>query len=362
MNKPLLALVITDSSRTGGPRQVSYLAQALSGRYDIHCICPTGWLADELNDASVTIHLLENPANRRTVIDQLKELFRIIQPQIIHCHGVRAGILGLLAAHPHHPHLVYTEHLWTNDYHLTNRWREKVQLFLLGKTMRKADRVIAVSKATQTFIRDKRLVDDNKIQVIYGGIRPLRPAPKLTESVIGNLASLNRMKATDILLRALPQVIADYPKLRCRIGGTGPLEQPLKALAQKLGIEKQLEWLGPVVNTQDFFDSLQVYIHPSWNESFGLAIAEAQSAGLPVIAAQAGATPEIIENGKTGLLFTKNNSDDLASKILRLLADPALRQQLGKTAQDQAKTFTIDRFAEQHDQLYQELLRPTVSR
>ena len=349
-------LVIADSSQTGGPRQVFYLAAGLKKLgCHVDVICPDGWLATQLQAEDINCYQLPNNQLRITLIKTLKQLYARLQPEIIHCHGVRAGILGVAAADESEAQLVYTEHLWTSDFHLANPLREWVQLCLLKVALRKADRVIAVSQTVKQFLLNRQLTEDKKVVVIYGAITPLQSSPIVSEPIIGTLASLNRMKAIDVLIRALPAIVKQYPTLRCLIGGVGPLARSLKQLAKEQMVSEHIEWLGNIANPVDFFTTLQVYVHPSWNESFGLAPLEAMSAGLPVVAASAGSLPEVLGKGNA-LFFKKNDHKDLATKVIKLLSHKQLQQSLRLNSRNRAKQFTIDRLVNEHAKVYTNLI------
>jgi hypothetical protein len=97
-----------------------------------------------------------------------------------------------------------------------------------------------------------------------------------------------------------------------------------------------------------------VFVMPSWFESFGISVIEAMAFGLPVVASRAGALPETVQDGITGLLVPPGDSDALARAVLKLLEDPALRRRMGLAGQQRAREYyAADRVARQTLDLYE---------
>jgi glycosyltransferase involved in cell wall biosynthesis len=98
-------------------------------------------------------------------------------------------------------------------------------------------------------------------------------------------------------------------------------------------IARQVSFIGGVQHSQlvTYYQNADVFILPSvWNEPFGIPIVEAMATGVPVVATKGGGFPEIVEDGKTGLLVERNDANALAEAILRLLSDESLRKSMGK--------------------------------
>ncbi|EAW42595.1 glycosyltransferase family 4 protein, partial [Nodularia spumigena] len=120
-----------------------------------------------------------------------------------------------------------------------------------------------------------------------------------------------------------------------------------------------VSFLG-AVNYQDlikYYQETDIFIFPSvWNEPFGMPIVEAMSVELPVIATDGGAFPELVDEGKTGLLVERGNSHALAEAILCLLKDENLCQEMGKAGRQKVvENFTWERISEKLFKLYQDL-------
>ena len=355
MTKPKILLVCSDGSQTGAPNQVATLASVIQESAEINCICPDGWLKDKLCQNGIKVYPWpEGSFNSQKIA--ISKLYEKIQPDVIHCHSVRAVIVGLLAKRPNKSKVLYTEHLWTQQFHLKNPIRERLQHHLLSQATKKSDWVIAVSQAVADFIVKKHHADPQKVSVIFGTIKPMpHPTNKPNRPMIGTLGSINPIKGIPTLLEAVVLLKPKFPELRCLIGGDGPNLEEYENLAQSLKIDKNCEWLGEVKNPVTFYSKLTIYIQPSYSESFGLAAGEAMSAGIPVIVSDVGGLPELIGNDG-GLLFSPKNSQELADQVEKLLNSPELYQKYSTSGQKRANEFSKERFKVAHLKLYDRLL------
>jgi glycosyltransferase involved in cell wall biosynthesis len=166
-------------------------------------------------------------------------------------------------------------------------------------------------------------------------------------AAVGYTATFIGWKRHINLLHAFASLATAYPSLHLVLIGTGELRESLQSTAESLGVAKRVCFTGPVGNASQLLEMLDVYAHPAVGEGFGLAIAEAALAGLPIVAADAGAIPEIITNGETGLLFAPENPDDLATKLRQLLDHPDYAERLASSARSEmVRRFSPRRYAE----------------
>ena len=143
-------------------------------------------------------------------------------------------------------------------------------------------------------------------------------APRL--AVIGRLVPI---KGHDVLLRAVAAVRSDLPGITLEIAGDGPLEQELRSTAARLGLDGVASFLGRVAPAAPVFERAEVVVVPSFGEGFGMVALEAMERGRPVIASAVGGLPEIVEDGRTGLLVPVGDAEALARAIRELAGDPA---------------------------------------
>ena len=148
--------------------------------------------------------------------------------------------------------------------------------------------------------------------------------------VLLTVAHLIKAKGVDVALRALT-LLPDSVVLW--VIGAGPEADQLRMLTQELELTQRVVFLGPQRHVERFMPGADCLVCPSvWAEAAGLVNLEAQSSGLPVIAANVGGIPEYVVHGRTGLLFPPGDVEALARHVRRLQADAAYRQRLGEAA------------------------------
>jgi glycosyltransferase involved in cell wall biosynthesis len=140
--------------------------------------------------------------------------------------------------------------------------------------------------------------------------------------------------------------------------GRGELEVPLKAQAEKLGIERHVRFLGMRNDVPRLLAAMDVFVLPSLSEGLSIAALECMSAGKPIVASRVGGNPELIVEGETGLLVPPRDHGALAEALIKLLESKAVREKFGRRAALRAaQLFTAKRMADQYTHLYSELLQ-----
>ena len=145
------------------------------------------------------------------------------------------------------------------------------------------------------------------------------------------LGGLKPRKNLPLLLETWAAVTARHPDARLLIAGGGPLLGSLRALAESKRLHGSVRFTGyvPEAEKADHFNLADVFVFPSAMEGFGLAVAEAMASGLPVVASDRGAIPELLTDGEGGFLCDPARPELLADRLQRLLADAPLRAKLG---------------------------------
>ncbi len=197
------------------------------------------------------------------------------------------------------------------------------------------DAVIAISKAVQTHLRDDFKMTDDRVALIFNGIdirvfMPVSPEAKQQlrhkynlggEFIVGIIARLADIKGHDILIESMKIIHAHMPDAKLIIAGEGKMETRLKDMAKISGLAQAILFYPVTRKPSEILPLLDVFILPSREEGFGLAILEAQAAGVPVIASRVGGIPDLVEDGKTGSLVAPEDPVALAQTILEALRD-----------------------------------------
>jgi glycosyltransferase involved in cell wall biosynthesis len=245
------------------------------------------------------------------------------------------------------------------------RWREKLHSWIVNVGI--ADILVAVSTRTQQ-LAETEGVKPERIAVIPNGITPVdlelvsrSNARKETGVTNGDLylLSVGRLvyqKGHEFLIHAMPEVLRHYPNTKAGICGDGVLRSQLEEQILKLDLSDSVKLLGQWDNVSRFLAIADVFILPSRWEGLPIALLEAMSAGLPVIATRVEGVEEVVEDQIHGLLVPLEDSEALAKAILQLINDPKKRNEMGMAASLRVKQlYTADRMCEEYLKLIKKL-------
>lgn len=234
---------------------------------------------------------------------------------------------------------------------------------------KRADLLVTHSKAHQARMSDELRVAAGEIRIVPHGVSVpneyscVRFNSRLSVVFLGRL---ELRKGTLELLKAIPQVLQAYPTAEFTFIGTDRNQCPGNRTHAQWASEelsgdvlRSLRFLGslPQSDVDRHLKNADVFIAPSRYESFGLVFPEAMRWGTPVIGTRCGGIPEIIEDGKSGLLVPPERPDEIAKALCRLLGDEALRHKLGEGGRRRIEShFSISRMAERVEAMYSEVL------
>ncbi len=154
-------------------------------------------------------------------------------------------------------------------------------------------------------------------------------------------------KAHEVLLEAFALAGEDLKEWRLAIVGDGRLKSELQARAARLGVEPRIDWHGVVEEPEKFYRAAPIFALPSRVEGTPNALLEAMSHGLPVVVSDGAPGPlELVEDGVTGLVVPVNDARALASALIRLAHDEALRRRLGHAARQRVSEYDLPRAIE----------------
>ena len=237
-------------------------------------------------------------------------------------------------------------------------WLRAPILSLLGRwTSRLADAVVAPSRATARELeRDYGCQVD---RVIPNGVFPLAsPSGARREETILYVGRLRTRKAVAVLLEAFAKITARRSGVILDLVGSGEQEPALRRATAALGLGDRVRFRGalPRRAVAELYHSAGIFCLPSIYEGFPVAILEAMSAGLPVVATDVAGIPEAVENGVTGYVVPPENVDALARRLQELLENEALRGGMGEAGRRRFENaFSIERVTADHFDLYRQL-------
>ncbi len=170
----------------------------------------------------------------------------------------------------------------------------------------------------------------------------------LDKKIIGVLGRLDPGKGQEVLLRAIPEVVKHHPEILIVIAGDETAGEPgykvyLEKICKAIGVDQNVKFLPFTDAVPQLMAALDIFVLPSFGETYGLVVIEAMAMEKPVIATNAGGLPEIIIDGKTGLLIEPRNVEAVANAIEKILEDEKLRMSLGHSAREDAlRRFSMD--------------------
>lgn len=175
------------------------------------------------------------------------------------------------------------------------------------------------------------------------------------ELLVGTVSALREIKGHDVAIEAIAMLCERYPRLRLVIVGQGPHAAELERLAAPLG--DRVLFTGHRTDVMSVLDALDVCVHPSRMEAFPTTLIEALAASTPVLASRVGGIPEIVDDGRTGVLVPAPvGAAALARALAGLLDDPARRRVLAAAGRSEyEQRFTAEPWVEQTRAVYDEV-------
>ena len=209
------------------------------------------------------------------------------------------------------------------------------------------------------------------IAVIRNGVDVERFAPRPPDEALRSslglppraplvvaVSRLNPMKGIDDLLKAAALLEGRFDEARFVIVGDGASRRDLEEQARLLGLAGRVLFTGTRLDVAAILSQAAVSVAPSLSEGLSNVVLESMAAGVPVVATRVGGTPELLEDGVTGLLVPPCDAPALAGAIGRLLGDAALARRLGEAARARAvDRFSMEHMVRQTEGLYRALLR-----
>jgi glycosyltransferase involved in cell wall biosynthesis len=345
-------------SRGGGVSMVAYhLTKALANRARVTCF-PS---------------YIVSPRNYAANLLKVYSRFAIRDFEIIHFNLIPAWINGgsmllrfakitgaatLLNIHG----IIQVEYLM--DQPQTRKFRSIMDKYLM-KTLRSCksvDQVVTYSEFMRNQIVTWYGVNREKIAVIPNGVN-LKKFSDCTgklllegDPAILYVGYLSKFKSVDLLICAISELRSELPNMKLHIVGSGN-QTELELLAKKKQVEKVVVFHGKT-NPEAvplYYRSADFCVFPSRRDSAGLTLLEAMSSGAPVIASNRGGTPEIITQGKNGILFEPDDANALPEALLSLSQDSDLRKKLSSNALKTAANYSWEKIAKKYISLYQSL-------
>ena len=342
----VVAMLAPGQARAGHAVHVAAVVEA-------SCVDPP--LLSTLVDG-VTTHAIALPARaygrERAAV---KELCRRLRPDIVHTHGYRPDVVDSGVARRLGIPIVTTVHGFTGG-GFRNRLYERLQ----RRAYRSFDAVVVVSRPLATQLRRDRVPPD-RIHVVQNAWR--ETAPPLDGCMarralgvsaegfrIGWVGRLGHEKGPDVLLDGLVH-LTDLP-LSVSIVGNGAEQRSLRARAERLGVERMVQWHGVVPDMARLFAAFDVFVLSSRTEGTPIVLFEAMAAGVPIVAARVGGVPDVVSSSEAALV-PPADPVALAKAIRAICRDPAVAGARAQRARERLRAdFTLPPWIARYDAIY----------
>ena len=301
----------------------------------------------------------------------LRQLLMKGRYDVVHFHLPYAAAFGQLvvASLPRstRPGVVYTEHSLWDRAKLVNR-------VVLRGSMQSGERLVAVSQASFDALPESLQqrattvvhgVDLSQSDSLIARRAELRSLVR-SELVVGDdeflfitVANLRPEKGYDVLLQAAKTIAdCDFP-MRIAAVGRGPLKDALHARHVELGLGDRFQFLGQRDDVLELLVAADAFVLASHHEGLPVALMEATSVGLPIVASRVGGIPQVLEDGIDAILVPPGDPDSLARAMMRLASDPELRDRLGGGAKLRSSLFDIAEANRAVGDIYLQVVRST---
>ncbi|MFN8708071.1 MAG: glycosyltransferase family 4 protein [Planctomyces sp.] len=340
---------------------------------------PEGSLEQKALDRQLDLRIipeLQRSLNVRKdlrALSRISEQLRSFQPQIVHTHSSKAGILGRYAAFRLGLPAVHSIHGASFHFgqspllHRAYRISERI-------AARWCDHFISVCDDMSRQYVEAGVAPPERFSTVYSGmdvdrfLTPERAAEEVRRQlgieshhvVIGKVARLFNLKGHEFLIEAAPAVVRRVPNVRFLLVGDGILREQLQQRIAELGLTNHFIFAGlvPSHEVPDYLHAMDMVVHTSVWEGLARVLPQALISGKPVISYAIDGAPEVCINGETGLLVPPRTSAELSEAMICLAENPSLRAAMGNNGRERfADQFRHETMTARIREVYEMVLR-----
>lgn len=371
MTQPPTVVQLLHSLNVGGAEVLAArIGRQLRERYRFLFVCldGLGLLGEQLREEGFSVTVMD----RRPGIDwrmtyRLSRFLRHENVDLIHAHQYTPFFYAVVARLLcRRPPILFTEH---GRYHPDYPRRKRIIANRL--LLERRDRVVGVGEAVRQALIHNEGIRPERVEVIYNGIdvatfangsldhagtrRELGLAPD--DFVLLLVARLDPLKDLTTAVCTVERLVKQHPRTRLLLVGEGPERAMVETLIREKQLEEHVRLLGLRQDVAHLLAAADVFLLTSISEGIPVTVLEAMAAGVPVVSTSVGGLPEMIDDGRNGLLAPAKDDEALAEQVLRLIKDPDLRKRLAAAGkQDVFARFTESQMHAGYERMYLEML------
>ncbi len=309
----------------------------------------------------------------------LWRIYRLLKQRrfdIVHTHSSKPGFLGRVAAKlAGVPIIIHTIHGFPfHDF--MNPFKRTLYIVLERVLAHISDQLLTVCKLNLEKAVSLRLAPRRKFANVYSGIdfskfdiqidlKKKRRELGLVngECIVGMIGRLSAQKAPLDFVRAIPVILRSRQDVQFLLVGDGELRESTEKLSRELGLGDKLKILGFRHDIPEILPLLDVFVLTSYWEGLGRSLTEAMYTGRPVVATRVEGVPELVENGKTGILVEPQDIEGISRGVLNLLEDRETAHRLGQAAASRISSqFRADIMVGEIEKIYDRLAQQRLKR
>jgi glycosyltransferase involved in cell wall biosynthesis len=322
---------------------------------------PEYWIGPALEELGVPIVTFAREGSPLQLLSRLRAVISREKPDVVHSHLLDANFYSSVACRllslPH----VCTEH---GDMAIKKSVADRGKFAILSLA---SASIVCVSESIRQTAR-KISLSPGKLSVIHNGVvfsgdgaSTLRQELGIPDGalLVGNVANLYPVKGHVHLIRAFAAFLRDFPDARLVIVGRGRERESLVALVRGLCIPDGRVFLtGFRSDVENIMKALDIFVLPSLSEGLPVALLEAMSAGVPIIATRVGGVPEVLGENRHGTLVAPGAWEELRSALTSVALDLEAQRRRAETARGYVKEFfSLDAMAKKYVAVYESALR-----
>ena len=322
-----------------------------------------GFFASEVKKEGFEVKLIDTTDKKKNTINVINELINILkeyQIDVLHCHDIGSWYYGVIAGRLSKvKKIIFTRHSFLED--------DSLRVLLLSKLLSLfTDKIVAVSPEIKCHMIKKEYINKNKIETIYNGIdlekyqielgkNEIRSSLNIDKQafVLGTVTRFYKVKNIEMQIDMVDLLKDRIPNLKHLI--VAPLDrygEKIKQDIENRKLENYILLLGFREDVPELLKAMDVFILTSFSEGMSLALLEAMASKCTIVASAVGGNVRLVDHMRNGILFDVHKLKELCDFVLALYSDPHLKVYLSEMAFTSVKKFSVEAMVQRYESLY----------